>query len=67
MSETGERVPEGNLCVHSQEALEIVCQNAIALSRLLRPSTGRYFLWGDDAAPWCRCPKCRDYPIPSKP
>jgi hypothetical protein len=59
MSETGERVPEGNLCVHSQEAVEIVCQNAIALSRLLRPSTGRYFLWGDDAAPWCRCPKCR--------
>jgi hypothetical protein len=60
MSETGQRVPDGNLCVHSQQALEIVSRNAITLSRVLRPSTGRYFLWGDDAAPWCRCPRCRE-------
>ncbi len=58
--EKGQRVLEGNLCLHSEPALEIVCQNALEWSRVLRPTTGRYFLWGDDGAPWCRCPKCRE-------
>ena len=24
------------------------------------PPPGRYFFWGDDGEPWCRCDKCRD-------
>src|SRR5262249_5680569 len=26
----------------------------------LRPTTWRYFFWGDDNQPWCRCPRCRE-------
>src|SRR5262249_28460033 len=48
------------LCVHSQQALEVVCSQALRLARLLAPTTGRYFFWGDDAQPWCHCPLCRD-------
>lgn len=59
MDEDGRRVPEGNLCPHSEPAVEIVCRNAVALCRVLRPTTGRYFLWGDDAVRWCHCPQCR--------
>lgn len=58
MNEAGERTPDANLCVSSERALEIVAKNAIRVSRALRPSTGRYFLWGDDGMPYCRCPNC---------
>jgi len=58
MNEHGERVADSNLCVHSKEALEIAGQNTRGLATLLPPTTGRYFFWGDDGAPWCRCPKC---------
>lgn len=58
--EQGRRHPESNLCVHSPDALDIAAENAVAIARSLRPTTGRYFYWGDDGQPWCRCPKCRD-------
>jgi hypothetical protein len=45
--------------VHSDQALEIICEKALAITNVLRPTTGRYFYWGDDGKPWCRCPKCR--------
>ena len=61
MNEKGERVPDWNLCVHSKEALEVVCRNAVRYSRILRPTTGRYFYWIDDGKPMCRCPKCRGF------
>jgi len=60
MDADGNRVREGNLCVHSEDALEHVAARAVEIARRLRPTTGRYFLWGDDGAPWCRCPGCRD-------
>lgn len=60
MNEQGDRVPDSNLCIHSLRALDVVAENALALARMLRPSTGRYFYWGDDGRPWCRCPKCRE-------
>ena len=60
MTDKGERVADCNLCVHSPQALNIVAANAVRISKTLRPTTGRYFLWGDDGAPWCRCDKCRD-------
>lgn len=58
MDEKGRRVREWNLCVHSERALQIAGENAADLAKVLRPTTGRYFYWGDDGCPWCRCAKC---------
>ena len=58
MDETGRRVRDWNLCVHSAPAMQIAADNAVALAQTLRPTTGRYFYWGDDSRPWCRCPEC---------
>ena len=58
MNENRERTADANLCVHSREALEIASSNAVELSRLMPPTTSRYFLWGDDGRPWCRCHLC---------
>jgi len=60
MDEEGNRTSQFNLCPSNPAALEIVCENTIKLSRKLRPSTGRYFLWASDAYGWCKCPKCRE-------
>jgi hypothetical protein len=59
MNDQGERVRNFNLCVHSENALAIACENAVKYARLLRPTTGRYFYWIDDGQPMCRCEKCR--------
>ncbi len=61
MNDRGERVPDANCCVSSPGALEIIAGNALRLAEILQPTTGRYFYWGDDGAPWCRCPKCGGY------
>jgi len=58
MNEQGQRTPDSNLCVHSSPALEVICRNALAVAETLRPTTGRYFFWADDASPMCRCPQC---------
>jgi hypothetical protein len=59
MNENKERTPDANLCVHSQPALDVVGEHVVALAKSLRPTTGRYFFWGDHGQPWCRCAKCR--------
>jgi hypothetical protein len=59
MNDKGERTPDANCCVHSERGLQIIAENAQAIARSLRPTTGRYFYWGDDGKPWCACPKCR--------
>jgi hypothetical protein len=59
MDERGERVPDWNLCVHSQCALDVVCERAAAYAEALQPTTGRYFFWIDDGQPMCRCPQCQ--------
>jgi len=59
MDEAGRRNPDANLCVRSEAALEEVARNARALAGRLRPTTGRYFMWGDDGRAWCCCPRCR--------
>lgn len=61
MNEQGERTSDANLCVHSQRALDVAAANAVQIARKLKPTTGRYFFWGDDMKGWCRCPKCREY------
>ncbi|HUT89972.1 MAG TPA: DUF4838 domain-containing protein [Thermoguttaceae bacterium] len=59
MNESGDRVADCNLCVHSKAAVEVACENAQKYARLLRPTTGRYFYWIDDGRPMCHCPQCR--------
>ena len=59
MNDKGERVADWNLCVHSGNAIEIACENAVKYAAILRPTTGRYFFWMDDTRPMCRCPSCR--------
>lgn len=61
MDDQGKRTQDANLCVHSERALEIVTTNALRLARVLPPTTSRYFLWGDDGLPWCRCPACHEF------
>ncbi len=59
--EHGNRTPEGNFCLQSDDAWEIILARAVDLAKQLSPTTHRYFLWPDDGPPWCRCPKCRSY------
>jgi hypothetical protein len=59
MNWKGERVADANVCVHSTTALDIAAENALKFARSLKPTTGRYFFWGDDGQPWCRCDRCR--------
>lgn len=61
MEDSGARTPDANLCVSSEEALDTVAANAVRIARALVPSTNRYFMWGDDGKPGCRCPGCREY------
>lgn len=61
MNEEGERVPDYNLCVHNQDAIDIVIENVLVAAQMFQPTTGRHFYWGDDGRPWCRCPKCRGF------
>ena len=60
MNAEGKRVADVNLCVSNDRALDIVAKNAAALSRILKPTTGRHFYWGDDGGGWCHCAKCRE-------
>lgn len=61
MNEAGERTPDANLCVHSERALEILCENAGKYVGAFYPASHRYYLWGDDSHSWCHCPKCREF------
>jgi hypothetical protein len=47
----GDRNSDSNACAHSEGALEVIAENAVALADVLRPTTGRYFYWGDDNQP----------------
>ncbi len=58
MDEKGERTADANLCISSERALRIAEESAVEIAGALRPTTHRYFFWGDDGRPWCRCPQC---------
>jgi hypothetical protein len=60
MNDKGQRTPDCNCCVHAGRGLDFIAENALAIAKVLRPTTGRYFYWGDDGQPWCSCPRCRD-------
>lgn len=59
MTKKGERKNDWNLCVHSKNAIEVVCENAVKYAKILKSDTGRYFYWIDDAKPMCFCSKCK--------
>lgn len=61
MNEAGERTPKDNFCPSNVEALAEAATRAVLLARLLRPTSGRYYLWQDDNKSWCRCKACRVY------
>ena len=61
MNEQGRRVADFNLCVHSEKALAIASANALKYAAILKPTTGRYFYWIDDARPMCHCDECGQY------
>lgn len=61
MNELGERVADYNCCVHSDRAIQVICENAVQYAATLKPTTGRYFYWLDDNSPVCACPQCREY------
>jgi hypothetical protein len=60
MNDKGMRTPDSNCCVHSEGALGLIAENAVAIAGTLRPTTSRYYYWGDDGQAWCQCPKCRE-------
>ncbi len=60
MDATGKRNPDFNCCPSSPKALGIIAEKAVEYGRLLKPTTGRYFYWPDDAREWCCCPKCSE-------
>jgi len=59
MNGKGIRVADNNVCASSTTAVEVMAEHAVKLAGILRPTTGRHFLWGDDGGRWCKCPKCR--------
>ena len=59
MDKTGQRTQEFNCCPSHPGALEIIAESALEFSRILRPTTHRYFYWPDDGREWCHCDKCR--------
>ena len=60
MNDKGVRVPDFNCCVHSNDGMDIITENAVKYSETLHSTTGRYFYWIDDAAPMCRCSLCKE-------
>ena len=60
MNERGERVPDFNLCVSSEEALDTVAKNAATLAKKLYKSRPVYYFWLDDTlGAYCNCPRCK--------
>ena len=59
MDDKGNRTRAGNCCPSNPQALEIIAESAVEVSKALPSTTGRYFLWGDDMVGWCQCPQCR--------
>ncbi|MFQ6131935.1 MAG: DUF4838 domain-containing protein [Armatimonadota bacterium] len=61
MSTKGEREPSGNLCASNDEAIKIVCDNALEFFKGF-PQAELIHFWGDDVMDggWCTCEQCRE-------
>ena len=60
VDETGQRSIDFNCCPSSTRAVEIIAEKAVEVSRVLTPTTGRYFYWPDDGREWCHCSRCQE-------
>ena len=61
MNAEGERTTDYNLCPSSEEAIDVLVENAAELAKKLYRSTDRYYFWLDDAKDsHCHCQKCRE-------
>ena len=58
MNNRGWRTPDKNFCISNQGALDFLIKNAVKFAQKYKPTTSRYYLWGDDGGQWCHCPKC---------
>lgn len=59
--ENGNRVEQSNFCASSEQALEIIADNAVKLVKKLYGSSSNYFLWTDDIkGAYCKCEKCKN-------
>jgi hypothetical protein len=61
MDKTGQRTQDFNCCPSHPGALAIIAESVVEFSRILRPTTHRYFYWPDDGREWCHCDKCRGF------
>ena len=60
MDEAGERNPDCNFCVSSEEALAIYGENAVKVAKALYRSSPNYYFWLDDRKDrQCHCERCR--------
>lgn len=61
MNSDGERVNDKGFCPSSENAKEIISENAYKLAGILKQNSDNYFLWPDDAFDCgCMCEKCRE-------
>jgi hypothetical protein len=60
VNQTGIRTSDFNCCPSSVGALEVIASKAVEYSRVLRPTTHRYFYWPDDGRAWCQCKRCAE-------
>ncbi len=61
MDKEGQRQRKFNCCVSSEEALEVIAQNAQEWAKAHQPTNHRYYFWLDDGGECCCCPECSRY------
>ena len=55
----GIRTPDYNFCISSKDAMEIICEKTIELTKKLYGSSDNYYIWLDDGKnTFCHCEKC---------
>ena len=60
MDSTGVRVADYNMCFSNPEAVEAMRPQLEKALKWMKPTTHRYFLWGDDKQwKYCYCEHCR--------
>ncbi len=60
VDENGSRNADYNFCVSNENAMKIVCKNAVTLAQNLYNSSNNYYFWVDDGHDvFCCCEKCK--------
>lgn len=62
MNNKGHRTPDANLCFSNKDALNIIAEKAVEISRILVSTTHKYYIWQDDYEDiFCHCNECKKY------